>query len=356
MRPYRLGDDGLDRRLHELVRDAVAADQADAQDEELVTEMLVSALKLLRDRTDTGDLKLVNSALKELRYALLVFSRYRNAPKVTMYGSARVGPDDPNYRLAAEFAGLMADTHNWMVVTGAGPGIMEAGNLGAGTEYGFGVNIRLPFEADPNPYVHESRLINFKYFFTRKLIFVKESHAFVLFPGGFGTQDETFELLTLVQTGKSDMHPIVLIEAPGTGYWEPWLAFVATLRDQGMILPDDFSLFMHTTDVAAACDEILRFYGNYHSQRFVDGKLVLRLKHEPGDALIAELNDEFSDILVDGTIEKIPTTPAELADGDDVDLPRIRMHFDRRQLGRLRQLVDRLNAAAAADEAPGSDR
>ncbi len=355
MRSYRLGDDDLDRRLHGLVRDAAATGPADTEDEALITEMLVSGLKLLRDHTDTGDLKLINSALKELRYALLIFSRYRDAPKVTMYGSARVIPTDPNYRLAAAFAGLMADTHNWMVVTGAGPGIMEAGNLGAGTEYGFGVNIRLPFEADPNPYVHESRLINFKYFFTRKLVFVKESHAFVLFPGGFGTQDETFELLTLVQTGKSDMHPIVLIEAPGTGYWEKWLAFVATLRDQGMILPDDLSLFTYTTDVETACSEILRFYGNYHSQRFVDGKLVLRLKHEPDDALIAALNEEFPDILVDGIIEKIPTTPTELADGDLVDLPRIRMHFDRRHLGRLRQLVDRLNAAAE-DEAPDAAR
>jgi hypothetical protein len=355
MRSYRLGDDDLDRRLHELIRDAAAADPAGAEDEALIAEMMVSGLKLLRDHTDTGDLKLINSALKELRYALLIFSRYRNAPKVTMYGSARVVPSDPNYRLAAAFAGLMADTHNWMVVTGAGPGIMEAGNLGAGTEYGFGVNIRLPFEADPNPYVHESRLINFKYFFTRKLVFVKESHAFVLFPGGFGTQDETFELLTLVQTGKSDMHPIVLIEAPGTGYWEHWLAFVETLQKQGMILPDDLSLFTYTTDVETACAEILRFYDNYHSQRFVDGKLVLRLKHEPDDALIAALNEEFSDILVDGTIEKVPTTPAELADGDLVDLPRIQMHFDRRHLGRLRQLVDRLNAAAE-DEAPGAGR
>lgn len=350
MRPYRLGNDDLDRRLRQLVSDAVASHEGRAQDEGLIAEMLVSGLKLLRDDTDTGDLKLVNSALKELRYALLIFSRYRDTPKVTMYGSARVTPDDPNYRLAAEFANLMADTHNWMIVTGAGPGIMEAGNKGAGTEYGFGVNIRLPFEADPNPYVHESRLINFKYFFTRKLMFVKESHAFVLFPGGFGTQDETFELLTLVQTGKSDMHPIVLIEAQGTGYWESWLAFVLTLREKGMILPDDFSLFKYTTSVEEACNEILRFYGNYHSQRFVEGKLVLRLKHEPSDELVAELNDEFPDILVRGSIEKIPATPAENNDGDNVDLHRIRMHFDRRHLGRLRQLVDRLNEAAANQE------
>ncbi|NNK91508.1 MAG: LOG family protein, partial [Acidimicrobiia bacterium] len=200
--------------------------------------MLVSGLKMLRDDTNRGDLKLTNSALKEMRYSFLIFSKYRGIPKVTMYGSARTPPTDPNYQLAAEFARRMTDEERWMVITGAGPGIMEAGNLGAGQDYGFGVNIRLPFEAEANPYVHESRLINFKYFFTRKLMFVKESDAFVLFPGGFGTQDEAFELLTLIQTGKSDLHPIVLLDAPGTGYWERWLDFVSMLEGQRMISPE----------------------------------------------------------------------------------------------------------------------
>ena len=199
----------------------------------------MSGIKLLRDDTDRGDLKLVNSALKEMRYSFVVFSKYRDIPKVTMYGSARTTPGSPNYELAGEFARTMTEDRGWMVITGAGPGIMEAGNRGAGSEASFGVNIRLPFEADANAYVHESRLINFKYFFTRKLMFVKESDAFVLFPGGFGTQDETFELLTLIQTGKSDLHPVVLLEADGTGYWERWLDFVATLEAQGMIGPDD---------------------------------------------------------------------------------------------------------------------
>ena len=346
MRRYRLGNPDLDRRLEELIRDAVDPHGDHQHDEDIIAEMLVSGLKLLRDDTDRGDLKLVNAALKELRYAFLIFSRYRDVPKVTMYGSARTPPDDPNYQLAAQFAARMTDVHRWMVVTGAGPGIMEAGNMGAGTEYGFGVNIRLPFEAEANPYVHESRLINFKYFFTRKLMFVKESDAFVLFPGGFGTQDETFELLTLVQTGKSDMHPIVLLEAEGTGYWDSWLELVATLERHGMISQDDRSLFTFTTDVDEAANEILRFYDNYHSQRYVDGKLVLRLKHEPTEGLLAALNEEFADILVAGIIEKVPASPQELADGDNVELPRVRLHFDRRHLGRLRLLVDRLNSAA----------
>ena len=346
MRRYRLGDEDLDRRLEELIADAVDSHDDHDHDEDLITEMLVSGLKLLRDDADRGDLKLVNAALKELRYSFVIFSPYRHVPKVTMYGSARTPPGDPNYQLAAEFAARMTDVHRWMVITGAGPGIMEAGNRGAGTEYGFGVNIRLPFEAEANPFVHESRLINFKYFFTRKLMFVKESDAFVMFPGGFGTQDETFELLTLVQTGKSDMHPIVLMEAEGTGYWSSWLSLVDTLEGQGMISPDDRNLFIHTTTVDDAVAEILRFYGNYHSQRYVDGKLVLRVKHEPTEALLADLNDEFADIVVSGSIEKVTASRQEVADGDNVELPRVRLHFNRRHLGRLRLLVDRLNAAA----------
>jgi len=347
MRRYRLGDQ-LDRRLAELIHDAVSdmGHTAHDHDENLIAEMMVSGIKLLRDDTDRGDLKLVNTALKELRYSFLVFSRYRSIPKVTLYGSARTPPDHPNYAMAADLANRMADVYKWMVITGAGPGIMEAGNKGAGTEYGFGVNIRLPFEAEANPYVHESRLINFKYFFTRKLMFVKESDAFVIFPGGFGTQDETFELLTLVQTGKSDLHPIVLIEAAGTGYWEAWLELVGVLEAKGMISPADRNLFHFTTDVDDACREIRRFYGNYHSQRYVDGKLVLRLKHEPSASLVAELNEDYADLLVSGTIDKVAASEHEIADDDHPELPRLRLHFNRRSLGRLRVMVDRINAEA----------
>ncbi len=353
MRPYELGNPDLDARLRSLVEDAVASrdgHEEQSHDDDIIAELLVSGLKMLRDDTDRGDLKLANSALKEMRYSFLVFARYRHLPKVTIYGSARTPPDDPNYKLTAEFARRMSDEHGWMIITGAGPGIMEAGNLGAGEEYGFGVNIRLPFEAEANPYVHESRLINFKYFFTRKLMFVKESTAFCLLPGGFGTQDETFELLTLTQTGKSDLHPIVMLEAPGTGYWDSWLSFVKTLRDKGMIAPDDFNLFHITDDIDDACHQIISFYNNYHSQRYVKGKLVLRLKHEPSDELVEALNDEFADIVVDGHIEKIGATPAEVADDDNVDLHRLRLHFDRRHFGRLRAMVDRVNLAAEATE------
>jgi len=348
MRRYETGNADLDARVRQLAADAVASHAADHEHDgaDLVAELMVSALKLHRDDAARGDLKLVNSAVKEMRYAFLVFAGYREVPKVTVFGSARTRPEAPNYRIASQFASHMADDLGWMVVTGAGPGIMEAANLGAGVEDSFGVNIRLPFEAEPNQYIHESRLINFKYFFTRKLMFMKESNAFALFPGGFGTQDETFELLTLIQTGKSQLAPVVLVEAEGTGYWDAWLQFVhGTLLEQGMISPRDLSLFKLVPGVEEAAEELTRFYRVYHSQRYVGDRLVLRLKAEPSPALVQRLNDEFSDIVVSGTIDAIDPTEAEIATDDHVDLPRLRLHFDRRNLGRLRQMVDLINDA-----------
>ncbi len=344
-RGYDLGDPELDRKLEELVA-AVIEKRGDhtnhTHDVDLIGELLVSGLKMLKDETPRADLKLANSALKEMRYSFLIFNQYRAIPKVTIFGSARTPAEDPNYQLAAEFAREMADNRGWMVITGAGPGIMEAGNLGAG-EAGFGVNIRLPFESEPNPYLHESRTINYKYFFTRKLMFVKESDAFVIFPGGFGTQDELFELLTLTQTGKSNMHPIVLMEAEGTNYWKAWRHFTGELEDQGMISPEDKHLFKFTSDVEEAAQEICDFYLNYHSQRFVRGRLVLRLRHPTTPGLIEELNEDFADILTSGRIEAIEATDDEIRDDDNVDLFRISMDFNRRHFGRLRQLINRLN-------------
>lgn len=347
MRTYRLGDADLDRRLEALVEDATAGGRHGdhAHDEDLIAELLVTGLKMLRDDPDRADLKLANSALKEMRYSFLVFSRYRDVPKVTMFGSARTPPHDPNYALASEFARVMSDERGWMVITGAGPGIMEAGNIGAGPGLSFGVNIRLPFEAEANPHVHESRLINFKYFFTRKLMFMKESDGFALFPGGFGTQDECFELLTLIQTGKSPMAPIVMVEEPGSGYWDGWRAFVDRLEEQGMISPTDRCLFRFVNSAAAAADEICHFYDNYHSQRYVDGTLILRLHKVPSPGLVADLNKEFADILKAGEIEVVGPTAAEERDGDHIDLPRLRVPFNRRGFARLRQLIDRLNDA-----------
>jgi len=338
--PYRLGDDDLDARIAALTADA----GADAATADLAQEMIVTALKMLRDGATRGDMKLTNASLKEMRYAFRIFSRYRHIKKTTVFGSARTPADEPNYRMAADFGRLMADDRRWMVVTGAGPGIMEAANQGAGRKHSFGVNIRLPFEDQANEFIDEHRVINFKYFFTRKLMFMKESHAFALFPGGFGTLDESFELLTLIQTGKSDMHPIVLMEAPGTDYWRGWLSFVeGTLVERGMIRPADLDLFTHTTDITEAADEICHFYDNYHSQRFVNGDLILRLLHTPDEDLMAEINDEFPDVLSEGRFEAITATSDEIADDDVPELPRIRFRFDRRSFGRLRRLIDRLN-------------
>lgn len=337
-RSYETGIAEVDAAIHDLV--ALAGD---GPNRDLVAELITTALKLYRDGADRGDLKLVNAAVKEMRYSLLVFSR-SDEPKATLFGSARLPETDPNYRLAEELASTLT-SRGWSVVTGGGPGIMEAGNRGAGRDRSYGVKIRLPFETAPNPHLDPSRTVNFKYFFTRKLGFVKESHAFALFPGGFGTLDETFELLTLVQTGKSDMHPIVMIDDEGDSYWDEVLAFVEkTLVGRGLIAPEDLSLFTHTHDSVAAADEITSFYANYQSQRFVDGRLVLRLLSAPDEATLSELTGEFSDILIEGVITAIGPTEAEIADEDSLDSDRVALSFDRRHFGRLRQLIDRLNA------------
>ncbi len=339
MRPYQIGDPDVDRLIDELVAAAGGGTNAD-----LVGEMIVTTLKLLRDDADRGDVKLANAALKEMRYPFRIFSRFKDVHKVSIFGSARTQPDSPNYKMAADFARIMTEDRNWMVITGAGPGIMEAGNEGAGRERSFGVNIRLPFEADANQHVLPDRLINFKYFFTRKLIFVKESHAFALFPGGFGTMDEAFEALTLIQTGKTPMAPIVLLESEGTGYWETWEAFVRDdLLGNGMVTIEDLGLFTHAHDVVKAADAICDFYLNYQSERYVDGMLVLRMLRGPDDAALEMLNDEFSDIVVSGGIARVQASPAELAEDDSPDLARISFEFNRRHFGRLRQLINKLN-------------
>ena len=334
---YDTGNPELDATITELVAAASANDNAD-----LISEIITTALKLHRDGAPRGDLKLVNTALKEMRYSMLVFSRH-SEPKVTMYGSARLTPDNPEYQLAERFAKIMAG-RDWGVITGAGPGIMEAGNRGAGPESSYGVNIRLPFEADANGFIDPDRIVNFKYFFTRKLGFVKESHAFALFPGGFGTLDESFELLTLIQTGKSDMHPIVLLETEGAGYWEPIVDFCQNvLIEQGLIGPEDMNLFMLLNDPEEAADVICRFYANYQSQRYVNGRLVLRLLQAPDPETLAQLNRAYVDIITEGEIEIIEPTPAEVRDEDSLDNARVAFWFDRRHFGRLRMLIDDLN-------------
>ncbi|HLJ10850.1 MAG TPA: TIGR00730 family Rossman fold protein [Planctomycetaceae bacterium] len=314
----------------------------------LVGEIKEVADKLVRDQTTRGDLKIIARALKELRYAFKVFKPFRLQRKVTMFGSARTPPDQLIYRMGIEFGRQMA-AHGWMVVTGGGAGIMEAGHAGAGRKMSFGLNIMLPFEQEANPVIaSDQKLINFKYFFTRKLLFVKEVHAIVLFPGGFGTQDELFETLTLVQTGKRDLMPIVCVDQPHGTYWKAWQQFVVEhLLNRQLISDADMSLFRCFESVPDAVAEILRFYSVYHSMRYVRRKLVLRLNHEPGSELIARLNDEFRDIIESGRIVRSAALPLESDDPHLAELPRLVFQFNRKDMGRLRQMVDLINTPAA---------
>lgn len=310
----------------------------------LILEMKETVDKLARDQATRGDLKIINRALKELRYAFKIFKPYRLRRKVAAFGSARTPADDPAFLDAIEFGRLMA-AKGWMVVTGGGGGIMEAAHVGAGRDMSFGLNILLPFEQAANPVIsRDAKLINFKYFFTRKLLFVKEVHAIVLYPGGFGTMDEGFETLTLVQTGKRDLMPIVCVDQPGGTYWQDWREFVSReLLQRRLISPADMSLFRIVHSAADAVEEILRFYSVYHSMRFVRKKLVLRLHKEPSDEFVARLNDEFGSLVDGGRIEKSAALPLEADDLHLQNLPRLVFQFNRKEMGRLRQMVDTIN-------------
>ena len=313
-------------------------------DKDLLAQLVTSCFRLARDGSNRGEMKLVNGALKEFAYSFRIFKDYAGTRKVSIFGSARSAPEDPNYKLARQFGAAMA-ARGWMVITGAGPGIMEAGHAGAGAERSFGANIRLPLEDDPNDVIEgDPKLINFKYFFTRKVTFLKESHAFVLLPGGFGTQDETFELLTLMQTGKSDLHPIVLLEAPGSDYWREWLGFVTRcLRGRAMISESDTSLFCVTNSVERAVAEIEGFYRNYQSERYVNGGLVLRVLRVPDRQALDRIAVEFSDIVDGKGLRVAKPSKQEIADKDALECRRIAVDFNQRSYGRLRQLIDALN-------------
>ena len=339
----RTGDPELDRQLFEVL-----AGRGSPENHDLLFEMLVSVLGMAGDDVDRLNLKITNAALKEMRAAFRVFAPYRDVPKVTIFGSARTLPDDPLYQQTRDLAAALAHA-GWMVVTGAGPGIMAAGAQGAGPQRSIGVNIRLPFE-DPNPYVAADRnLVSMKYFFTRKLMLMKESAGFVVLPGGFGTLDETFELLTLLQTGKASPAPLVLLEVPGGTYWRAWDRFIrAELVDRGMVSPDDLLLSHITDDVEDAVGEVLGFFRNYHSIRYVGATLVMRMWGGPSAEELAALNHEFTDICLDGRIEATGPLPPEVADRDHLDLARIAFHFDRMRHGRLHALIAAVNRLSSA--------
>lgn len=312
--------------------------------EELVQQIKDTADKLQRDKASRGDVKLLATALRELRYSFKVFSGLSNKRKVTVFGSARTKPESPSYQQAVEFGRKVAEA-GYMVMTGAASGIMEAGHVGAGRENSVGVNILLPFEQSANTIIAgDQKLVHLKYFFTRKLLFVKESDAVALFPGGFGTHDEGFEVLTLVQTGKSHMFPIVCVDYPGDDYWKQWEQFIRRqLLDRRMICEADMSLFRVTDSVDDAVEEVRRFYRNYHSMRYIKGDLVLRMQTAPSTRMLEEIRTEFRDIVVDGSFEVREADAAEQNESTIANLPRLRFRFDRRSLGRLRQLIDVIN-------------
>jgi uncharacterized protein (TIGR00730 family) len=334
--------------------EALAGDRPmSATQRDLVRSMLASVWDLAHEHTSTGDLKIADAALGEMAEAFRVFRPYRAVRKLTMFGSARTQADDPVYLLARDLAAHIAAA-GWMVVTGAGPGIMAAGSEGAGRQRAFGVNIRLPNEEAANPFIaQDPKLVEMRYFFTRKLMLIKESNAYAVLPGGFGTQDECYELLTLLQTGKAEPAPVVLVETPGGTYWHGWRRFLEeeAIRP-GWISPEDVALYRVANTVTEAADEVLGFYRNYHSCRWVGDMLVLRLQVVPSRAELADLNRRFADIMTSGSIRVSRPFPPERSSNDHLDLPRLAFRFDKLHYARLRLLIDALNQCRGAAQPP----
>jgi uncharacterized protein (TIGR00730 family) len=335
-----------DPKLAGLV-DGIIAELDQYPNLDLLREVFVTGVKLaLDDSSSRGDLKILRTAVKEMRHAFRVFAAYSDVPKVSVFGSARSRPHEPEFQSAQQLGQKLAEA-GYMVITGAGDGIMGAAHLGAGRDSSIGLNIMLPFEQSANPVIAgDSKLINFRYFFTRKLFFVKESNAIVLMPGGFGTLDEGLETLTLLQTGKRDPVPVIMLDIKGGNYWRSWERLVEEqLLGGGFISDEDRSLYLVTDELERACEEITGFYRRYHSSRFVERRriLVLRLKEEISEKSLVDLNRDFADILTEGEIRKCEAFPEEEDEPDLVRLPRLSLAFDQIHNGRLRQLINAIN-------------
>jgi len=335
-------DPRRDRLVNELLDTAGVTERRD-----LYRAIMGTVVHLAEEKTDALDLKLASAALAEMAEAFKVFRPFRDGKKVTFFGSARTLPEDPLYLQARRLAEQMAG-HGWMVVTGAGPGIMAAGMEGAGIARSLGVNIRLPHEQGANAFIaQDPKLVEMRYFFTRKLMLIKESDGYAVLPGGFGTLDEAFELLTLLQTGKAQPAPLVLLDVPDGTYWRGWERFLEEeVVSRGLVDGDDHSLYKVTADVDEAAQELLGFFRNYHSVRWVGDLLVVRLQVAPTRAQVADLNERFGDIVVSGQIRPTKPLAPERSGNDNLDLPRLALRFDRMHYGRLRQLIDALNALA----------
>jgi uncharacterized protein (TIGR00730 family) len=337
-------DPPFDARVRQLVRDWDASESP-----ELIEEMIVTALKIARDRMSVADLKLINRSIKEMRNAAKVFAPFQHLRKVAIFGSARTPVDSPVYDVAKDFAHQMV-LHNFMVVTGGGDGIMGAAQRGAGRAHSFGLNIRLPSEQRANEIIQgDPKLITLNYFFTRKLNFVKEAHAFALFPGGFGTLDEAFEVLTLMQTGKARIIPVVMLNRPRGNYWEEWMKFITDrLLKRGLISKEDFSFFKITHTVREAVAEIVHFYKIYHSARWVGERFVIRINDRLSKGAVAKLNREFADIVRKGEIIQGSALTQEKNEPEIWDLPRLILTPFRSRFGRFRQLIDAINSSSTA--------
>jgi uncharacterized protein (TIGR00730 family) len=317
----------------------------------LIQQALETVIALAGGGADRLDWKILTASLQDMERAFQAFYPYRHVRKIAIFGSARLAPESLEYQTALDFAQRVTK-QGFMVMTGAGPGIMQAGNEGAGIGNSFGLNIKLPFEQGSNPFIEgDPKLINFKYFFTRKLFFLRECDALALFPGGFGTQDEAFECLTLVQTGKSDFVPLVLIDKPGGDYWLSWYDYIKKhLLQRGLISTDDCNLFTITDRIDVACDAIASFYQVFHSNRYIQGQLVLYLKIELSDKSVDRLNQDFNGILLKGKIEK-SVAMLDAAEADATPMPCLLMHFNQRDFGRLYEMIRQINQLAPATAA-----
>jgi uncharacterized protein (TIGR00730 family) len=345
-----------DLKLVHRAADALLDELHEIPNGDLVAEIVATAVKLLRDETNRGDVKLIDKSFAELRYALKVFAPYRDVRKISIFGSARTPESAKDYQAAEAFGRTMEES-GWMVITGAGGGIMAAGHGGAGAKGSFGLNISLPFEQSANEFIHgDPKLVDFKYFFTRKLMFVRSSHAVALFPGGFGTMDEGFEVLTLIQTGKCPPMPLVLVDYPGSDYWAAWDRYVREhLLADGLISKQDLSLYQLTQDVEEAGEICRRFYSNFHSLRYSRDLLILRLHRKVIEPQLAAIREQFNELAAPELSERFGDRAWRSCGPLKVErnerklrhLHRLVFPFNRRDHGRLRELIDHLNGLPA---------
>ena len=340
----KISFDRSNGKIDDIIDDLLR--RTDVHHPEMIRQMILGALKSGQENDYLADQKLIRTTMKEMRFTNKVFAPYRHRKKVSIFGSARTKPEEPIYQKCVTFARLLAES-GYMVITGGGPGIMLAGNEGAGEANSFAVNIELPFEQHMNPVMEGSdKIINYKYFFNRKVAFLKEADAVVLFPGGFGTLDEGMEVMTLVQTGKNPPIPLIMIDDDNGGYWDKFFDFVRdALLKRELISFEDFALFTITKDPVEAVNYINEFYRNYHSMRFVKDKLVVRLNKALDTDHLQVLRSEFSEVLAPGGSMRLSNAlPEEHDQPDLLHMPRLVMEFNRRSYGLLKALIRRINS------------